>query len=187
MKRKCIILCILVSIFGLYCYALSASNKAKESSTVLYDFVGHWYPDRPGWHKTIDITTNGKKLFLVMSTEEGKKRFKEVAFNESEPSIKWSYTDDIKGIWYIGKWSETKRNEIILQSDRFNASCGVPTEIYKHTDWSDHSKRTWKYEAKLVYGDLVIHFNYQWDFYSPSGELMFTKSNDHEMTIKYCK
>lgn len=187
MKRICITLFVLISVFVLCCFALPQKSKAQDPSSVMKQFVGHWYPDRPGWHKTIDITTDGKKLFLVMSTEEGEKRFEKVAFNESEPSIKWSYTDDIKGIWYIGKWSETKRDEIILQLDRFNASCGVPTEIYKYADWSDHSKRLWKYEAKLLYGDLVIRYSYQWDFYSPSGELMFTKSNDHVMTIKYIK
>ena len=59
------------------------------------NFCGHWNPSQYGWHAAIDIYLEEGKLSLRMLTEEGEKVFQDVTFNESEPSIEWSYNDVI--------------------------------------------------------------------------------------------
>lgn len=187
-KRNAFILLVVAFTFwGLCCHAQSSKIQVTESSSVLQRFVGRWYPDKTGWHDQIDISINDGKLLLIMHTDEGDKRFEEVRVNESEPSIEWSYCDELEAVWSIGTWSETKREEIIVNLNRIVASCGVPTEVYQSHDEATHAKQEWKYFAVLVDDKLILSNGYKTDYFSPSGKLMFMKSRENRGIITYRK
>jgi len=122
-----------------------------------------------------------------MSTDEGNKRFEEVKINESESSIEWSYKDESDALWYIGKWGETNRDEILMDINHINASCGVPTEVYRIGAEANHSVKEWKYMAVMINDELVISYGYKWDFLTPSNEKVFMKSNRFMSAFIYRK
>lgn len=186
MKRKVIFL-VFFQVFGLCCLAQSETNKNSDSSSVFQKYVGCWHPDKSGWHGDITISTDGSKLYLTMSTDEGCMRFEDVTVNESEPSIEWSYREESDALWYIGKWSETNRDEIIVDINHIHASCGVPTEIYRIGVEANHSVIEWKYMAIMVNDELVINYGYKWDFLTPSNETVFMKSKRYMSAFTYRK
>lgn len=186
MKRK-VILFVFLHVFGLCCLAQPETVSTPNSSSVLQQFIGHWQPNMPGWHGDIDITTDENKLYLTMTTDEGTIHFEEVEINESEPSIEWSYSEETDALWYIGKWGETNREEILVDINHIHASCGVPTEVYSIGIEASHSVKKWKYMAVLVNNNLVISYGYQWDFLAPSNETVFMKSERHMSALTYRK
>lgn len=151
------------------------------------NFCGHWNPSQYGWHGAIDIYLEEGKLCLRMLTEEGEKVFQDVTFNESEPSIEWSYNDVIHAHWYIGTWSETKRKEIIFNYNGVYGTTGVPTKVYNEGIHADHMKQCWKYFAVLSKGVLKIKYACELEFYSATDELLFTKQNKDMPTLIYSK
>ena len=185
MKRKTILF-VFLQVFGLCCLAQSGAG-GSDTSSVLQQFVGCWHPNKPGWHGDISITTDGSKLYLTMTTDEGDKRFVEVKVNESEPSIKWSYSEKSDALWYIGRWSETNRDEILVDVNHIHASCGVPTEVYQKGVEANHSVKEWKYMAVLVNGELIINYGYKWNFLAPSNETVFMKSERYMSAFIYRK
>ena len=185
-KRKAVIF-VFLQVFGLCSFAQPEAGNDSDSSSLLQQYVGCWHPNKPGWHGNINITTDGNKLYLTMSTDEGYKRFEEVKVNESEPSIEWSYKDESDALWYIGKWGETNREEILLDINHINASCGVPTEVYRIGIEANHSVKEWKYIAVMVNDELVISYGYKWDFLTPSNETVFMKSNRYMSAFTYRK
>lgn len=186
MKRKVVIF-VFLQVFGLCCFAQSETGNDSDSSSVLQQYVGCWHPNKLGWHGDITITTDGNKLYLTMSTDEGNKRFEEVKINESESSIEWSYKDESDALWYIGKWGETNRDEILMDINHINASCGVPTEVYRIGAEANHSVKEWKYMAVMINDELVISYGYKWDFLTPSNEKVFMKSNRFMSAFIYRK
>lgn len=122
-----------------------------------------------------------------MITDEGEKRFEEVKVNESEPAIKWSYSEESDALWYIGRWGETNRDEILVNVNHIYASCGLPTEIYRKGIEATHAVKEWKYMAVLVGDKLIINYGYQWDFLTPSNETVFTKSERYLSALTYRK
>lgn len=186
MKLKVVILAFL-QLFGLCCLAQSETGSGSDASSVLRQFVGCWHPNKPGWHGDINITTDGGKLYLTMTTDEGNKWFDEVKVNASEPYIEWSYCEESDALWYIGKWGETNREEIIVDVNHIHASCGVPTEIYHKGIEANHSVKDWRYVAVLVDGKLVISYGYKWNFVAPSKEVVFMKSERFMSAFKYSK
>lgn len=185
-KRKAVIF-VFLQVFGLCCFAQSEAGNESDSSSVLQKYVGCWHPNKPGWHGNITITTDGNKLYLTMLTDEGYKRFEEVKVNESEPSIEWSYKDECDALWYIGKRGETNRDEILVDINHINASCGVPTEVYRIGVEANHSVKEWKYMAVIVNDELIISYGYKWDFLTPSNETVFMKSNRYMSAFIYRK
>lgn len=186
MKRKAILF-VFLQVLGLCCLAQSETGNDSDTSSVLQQYVGCWHPNKPGWHGKITITTDGNKLYLTMSTDEGYKRFDKVMVSESEPSIEWSYKEESDARWYIGKWSETNRNEILVNVNHIDASCGVPTEVYRIGVEANHAVKEWKYIAFMVNGKLVVNYGYKWDFFSPSNEKLFMKSERFLSPITYVK
>lgn len=177
---------LFLQLFGIFCLAKSVTGS-KDSSSVLKQFEGVWHPDKPGWHGIIVIKSDGEKLYLTMKTDEGDKHFVDVEVNESEPSIEWSYCEESNAYFYIGKWRESNRDEIIVDVNHIYASCGVPTEIYSIGVEANHSVKTWKYMAVMADGNLIINFGYKWDFIAPSGEMVFMKSERYMSAFTYRK
>lgn len=173
------------TLWGLNCHAQSSETQEKVSPLILQHYVGRWYPDRIGWHGCLDFSINDGKLILTMETDEGPKRFEDVKISESGTKIEWSYCDEIDAVWYIGTWSETKRKEIIVNINRIIASCGIPTEVYINHDEATHAKHEWKYSAEVVNDKLIMSNTSKIDYFSRSGELMFTKSMENKSIIKY--
>ena len=126
------------------------TDNTIDSASLLQQYVGCWYPDKLGWHGEIYITSDGNKLYLKMITDEGDMKFDEVEVNESEHSIHWAYSEESYAHWYIGKWGETNRNEILVDINHVYASCGVPTEVYSIGVEANHSVKEWKYMAVIV-------------------------------------
>lgn len=186
MKRKAILF-VFIQVFGLCCLAQSESVSNSDTSSVLEQFVGCWHPNKPGWHDDINITTDGSKLYLTIITDEGNMQFDEVEVNYSEPSIKWSYKEESEALWYIAKWHETNRDEIMVDINHIHASCGVPTEIYRRGVEATHAVKEWKYFAVVVDGKLIISYAYQWDFFAPSNEVVFMKSDRFMSAFIYRK
>lgn len=188
MKKRGVILLFIALVFsGLGCHAQMPEKQVKVSPNVLQQFVGRWYPDKLGWHGYLDLSINEGNLILTMQTTEGLKRFEEVRINEAETSIEWSYSEDIDAIWYLGTWSETNRKEIIVNTNRIVASCGIPTEVYVSHDEATHAKKKWCYLAVLANETLVLNVMSKTDYFSPSGELMFVKSQKNMSSIIYRK
>ncbi len=186
MMKRIVVLFVFLQVFG-YCLAQSEDDRGLGALPVLQQFVGCWHPNISGWHGDINITVDGDKMCLVMTTDEGEKRFNTVIYNPSEPSIKWSYGEESDALWYIGKWRETNRDEILIDVNHINASCGVPTEIYRIGIEANHSVKEWKYIAFMVNGKLVVNYGYKWDFFSPSNEKLFMKSERFLSPITYVK
>ena len=186
MKRS-VILFAFLQVFGLYCSAQSEKDSSSDTSSSLQQFIGCWHPNISGWHGDINITVDGDKLCLIMTTEEGEKRFDDVKYNPSEPSIKWSYSEESDAIWYIGKWRETNREEILVDVNHINASCGVPTEVYRIGVETNHSAKEWKYMAVMANGKLMVNYGYKWNFFSPSNDMLFMKSERFLSPITYVK
>ncbi len=183
-----LILLVVLSICGMYCYAQKPVGNVKIISTVRQQLVGHWYPDRHGWHGPLYFVLEGDTLKLYMHTEEGKKFFYNVEVNESDPSIEWSYNDDVKyGRWYIGTWEETGRKEILMNSDGVYGTSGVPTEIYETGLEATQMKCSWKYFAVIEGDKIVISYGSKSDYYSEKNKLLFTKIKKIKSAIKYFK
>lgn len=186
MKRKTVLF-VFLQVFGLFCLAQPETGNDSDSSSVLQQYVGCWHPNKPGWHGNINIAIDGDKLHLTMSTDEGYKQFEEVMVNESEPSIEWSYSEESDALWYIGKWRETNRDEILVDINHIHASCGVPTEIYRTGMEANHAVKEWHYFAVLVNDKLVVSYGYKWDFFAPSNEPLFMKSERYMSAFIYSK
>ena len=181
--RRILLLCL--CFFALMASAQDIFNKGATKD--LEQFVGLWHPNNAGWHGDISITTDGSKLYLTMTTDEGKKRFDEVEINYLEPSIEWSYKEESEALWYIAKWHETNREEIMVDVNHIHGSCGVPTEIYHRGVEANHSVKEWKYFAVVVDGKLIISYAYQWDFFAPSNETVFMKFERFLSALTYRK
>lgn len=176
----------LLCAIGLFSCLISSATNNQGATDSLQQYVGHWNPDRYGWHGAIDIDMNDGRLRLRMQTEEGEMLFENVSVNESESSLEWSYDDDVKyAKWYIGKWNETNRREIILNVNGIYGTSGVPTEIYEEGFEANHMKQCWKYHAVLVGDKLTISYGCKADYYSSSEELLFTKIKRNVMAINY--
>ena len=160
-------------------------DDTQDTSSILEQYVGCWYPDVLGWHGEICITFDGNKLYLKMTTDEGDKIFEDVEVNESEHSIHWTYREQSYARWYIGRWKETNRNEILVDSNCIYASCGVPTEIYNIGVEASHSVKEWRYMAVVVNDELVVSYGYKWDFLSPANELVFMKLERYMSAFTY--
>ena len=188
--RKMFLFC-LFNIIGVFCIAQSSATinpKSQKAPSDIQQFVGRWYPDKLGWHGPMDIYMKNNKLCLRMHTEEGELNFEDIVINESEPSIEWSYNDDVKyAQWYIGTWSETNRKEIILNVNGIYGSSGVPTEIFREGIEANHMKQCWKYFAVLDDDRLVLNYGSKSDYYSSTDELLFTKIKKNMLAINYYK
>lgn len=187
MKRLLIsMICLLTAT--LYGYAQLSSEDNNEKSPTINSFVGQWIPDKMGWHGTIDVMSKDGELYLYMDTEEGTKLFENVQINESEPSIKWSFEEEImNGTWGLGIWKETNQKEILLDYHGITASCGVPTEVFKEGGIAKKVKRHWKYFASMKYDRMIVSYGCKSDFFSSSDELLFSKIEKYNQAITYIK
>lgn len=165
-------------------YADRSITDSNQSA--LQQFVGTWLPDKPGWHGKIDITTDGKNLYVKMETDEGNMQFGAVEVNKAEPSIEFSYSEEFDGLWFIAHWRESNRPEIMMDINHIQASCGVPTEIHQSGVEATHSVRDWKYSGVLVDDEtLVLNYGYMWNFLSPLRDSVFMKSDRYMSALKY--
>ena len=177
---------VLLQVFGLCCLA-QPETCSLDSSTVLKQFEGVWYPDKPGWHGIIVIKSDGKKLNLTMKTDEGDKHFENIEVNKNEPSFEWSYSEELEANFYIGKWRESNRDEIIVDVNHIHASCGAPSEVYSIGLEATHSKKEWYYMTVLLNNELILSYGYKWDFHAPNDELLFMKSERYMSALRYRK
>lgn len=175
------VVAFLVSSLG-----LSQTLKDGDAASVPNSFVGTWNPDRLGWHGSIEISNEGGKPRITMMTEDGLLEFDDVRVKGKE--IFWSYCDEVKfANWYLGKWSESGRTEILLDVNGIYGTSGTPTTIYHRGINATHMLRTWKYHGILIGDRLVISYGSKSDYYSSDDELLFDKVLDLPSAFSYMK
>ena len=182
--KKYLLLGVVAFLMG--SFALSQTLNNGDIASDSNSFVGSWNPDKLGWHGSIVISYEGKNHHLTMNTEEGPIEFDDVQVRGKE--ISWSYRDEVKfANWYLGKWSESGRTEILLDVNGIYGTSGTPTTVYQRGVNATHMLRTWQYHGVLIEDRLVISYGSKSDYYSSDDELLFDKVLELPSAFSYLK